>query len=37
MADDMPMVERIQANAELVVSVAAQQLGETSRWLSMLH
>ena len=28
MADDLPMVDRIRANAELVVSVAAQQLGE---------
>jgi hypothetical protein len=28
MADDMPMVERIRANAELVVSVATQQLGQ---------
>jgi hypothetical protein len=28
MADDLPMVERIRANAELVVSVAAKQLGE---------
>lgn len=29
MADDVSMVERIQANAELVVSVAAKQLAET--------
>jgi hypothetical protein len=28
MADDLPMVDRIRANAELVVSVAARQLGE---------
>src|SRR5262245_56819965 len=28
MADDLSMVERIRANAELVVSVAAKQLGE---------
>lgn len=27
MADDLPMVDRIRANAELVVSVAAKQLG----------
>ena len=28
MPDDLPMVDRIRANAELVVSVAAKQLGE---------
>jgi len=27
--DDIPMVERIRANAELVVSIAAKQLSET--------
>lgn len=27
MADDLPMVDRIRANAEMVVSVAAKQLG----------
>ena len=28
MSDDLPMVDRIRANAELVVSVARDQLGE---------